>query len=135
MVAAIAIFAAGVAAYQGRWHSWPRSTFFGWEYAPLGGTWLALAAVLVDLGILISIFLPNTPGFVSAVTFILALVSALFGLLYIHPPRFLLPAWVRWVNGDASVATRPACLDLYEHSKVDSFMRIVTLDFLNDVNR
>ncbi|GAA4234970.1 hypothetical protein GCM10022254_41140 [Actinomadura meridiana] len=123
----LGILLLGIAAYRGRWHSWHgNDTFFHWPYTPLSGTWFAASALLIVMTFVIA---SHVPG---AVVAFLALVAGLLGLtsivVYVHPPRWMLPRYVRWLDGDAGITERPTCLDTYKDSRLNRVMRTLTLD-------
>ncbi|MFD0691562.1 hypothetical protein [Actinomadura fibrosa] len=120
----------GVMAYTGRWHSWHDSTFFRWAYSPLSAAWFCAGVLWIALAYAIDWLMPGAPAIVYAWPIPLALTSAVISVLYFHPPRWMLPKWVRWKEGDASVPVRPASIDAHANSRVDAVMRVITLEFL-----
>jgi hypothetical protein len=71
------------------------------------------------------------PGVPVRLVFAL-LTPAVLGLavavVYMYPPRWILPQYVRWLDGDAGFTERPACLDIYKDSRLNRVMRTLTLD-------
>jgi hypothetical protein len=117
----------GIAAYRGRWHSWHGNDgFFRWPYAPLAGAWFASSMLLITAALLVATVVPGVVVAVMlAIAFLLLLVSI---VVYVHSPRWLLPGYVRWLDGDAGFTERPACLDAYRNSRLNRVMRKLTLD-------
>ncbi|MFE9102675.1 hypothetical protein [Actinomadura geliboluensis] len=117
----------GIAAYRGRWHSWHgNDDFFHWPYAPLAGAWFGASMLLVMAALLVGMVVPVAVVAVLVVAALLLLLVAI--LVYVHSPRWLLPGYVRWLDGDAGFTERPACLDTYRNSRLNRVMRKLTLD-------
>ncbi|MGH3243903.1 MAG: hypothetical protein ACRDNL_26220 [Spirillospora sp.] len=121
------LFLLGIAAYRGRWHSWHgNDTTFTWPYAPLAGAWFGASGLLIALTFVVASVAPASVALVpAAIAGVLLLVSF---VVYVHPPRWMLPRYVRWLDGDEAVTERPACLDEYKDSRLNRVMRTLTLD-------
>ncbi|GAA1807295.1 hypothetical protein [Actinomadura chokoriensis] len=111
LLALVGIFVGGVLAFTGRWRSWYSG---GWQanYKPLAAPWFAggflLMAALVGLDALFD----AAPLPLMVTGLVLVLVCVVLGVIYaIHPPRCLLPRWIRAVESDplgVEGRTRPA---------------------------
>ncbi|MFB4308698.1 hypothetical protein [Actinomadura sp. GTD37] len=93
---------------------------------PAAGAWFAASVLLIALTFAVAAVVP---GAVVAVLAALAVVLMLVSIVvYLHPPRWLLPRYVRWLDGDGRLTERPACLDTYRDSRLNRIMRKLTLD-------
>ncbi|MEU8123204.1 hypothetical protein AB0C21_31210 [Spirillospora sp. NPDC049024] len=114
----------GICAYQGRWRSWHGNTFFTWAYSPLAATWVAASVLLLVAAMIFA----DAPSALLISLLVLAVVCMGVAVVYAHPPRRMLPKWVRWLEGDEAVAERPACFEVHRDSRVNAIMRKLTLD-------
>ncbi|GLZ07396.1 hypothetical protein Acsp03_48620 [Actinomadura sp. NBRC 104412] len=85
---------AGVMAYTGRWRSWypPKITQ---TCSPLSMPWAAGAFLLMLLAAGLDVVLDGLPMVLGFILVGCAVVLLLIGLVYVFPPRRLLPRWIR----------------------------------------
>lgn len=121
----VGILLLGIAAYRGHWHSWHgNDAFFHWPYTPLAGAWFGASGLLVVPAFAVAAVAPASVVAVLAALAVVPLVISI--VVYVHPPRWLLPRYVRWLEGDEEITERPACLEAHRHSRIDAIMRAIT---------
>lgn len=128
LLALVVMFLLGICAYQGRWRSWHGNPFFKWPYSPLACTWGAGSVLLLVTVTGLSVIVPGIPAMLVFALVIPAVLGLAVAVVYVHPPRWMLPDWVRWREGDEAVTERPACFEVHRHSKVNKIMRVLTND-------
>ncbi|QKW33609.1 hypothetical protein HUT06_05835 [Actinomadura sp. NAK00032] len=100
LVVVAGIFAAGVLAFTGRWRSWYSG---GWQqnHRPLAAPWFAGAVLLVAALLGLDALLDHAPLWVMAPGLVLVLAGVVTGTVYaVHPPRRMLPKWIRAMEED-----------------------------------
>ncbi|MBW8485266.1 hypothetical protein [Actinomadura parmotrematis] len=107
-----------VLAYKGLWFSWypkfSRPFVFGWH--AMGGAILNVQAILYF----------HIPQAAQNALFLAGSISALLcftiGIWYrILPARWMLPPWIRWMEGDPKIKERPP--DFHIDTRVDRILR------------
>ncbi|WP_067792929.1 hypothetical protein [Actinomadura formosensis] len=107
IVAALLVFlagavVAGVLAYTGRWRSWYPGRFRV-TFMPLAAPWFAAAALLMAGLVGLDFLLDPIPAGLALLGVALAIACLLVAGVYaIHPPRRMLPRWIRHLEGDGS---------------------------------
>lgn len=94
------IFVAGVLAFTGRWRSWYSGSWQA-NYKPLAAPWFAGALLLVAAVVGLDFLLDPAPPLVLVLGVVLAMVGIVLTAIYvIHPPRRMLPRWIRTIDDD-----------------------------------
>ncbi|GAA1873176.1 HPP family protein [Actinomadura bangladeshensis] len=93
-------FVAGVLAFTGRWRSWYSGSWQA-NYKPLAAPWFAGALLLVAAVVGLDFLLDPAPPLAMALGVVLAMVGIVLTAIYaIHPPRRMLPKWIRTFDDD-----------------------------------
>jgi hypothetical protein len=93
---------AGVLAYTGRWQSWYPSRFRV-TFMPLAVPWFAGAALLMGGLVGLDFVLDPIPVGLALPGIALVIAFLIVAAVYaVHPPRRMLPRWIRHLEGDTS---------------------------------
>jgi len=93
---------AGMLAFTGRWRSWYPGRFRV-TFTPLAVPWFAVAGLLMGAMVGLNALLDPIPVGLALPGIALVIASLLVAGVYaIHPPRCMLPRWIRYLEGDPS---------------------------------
>ncbi|MFI0410726.1 hypothetical protein [Actinomadura sp. 3N508] len=94
------LFVAGLMAFTGRWRSWYSDSWRA-NYKPLAAPWFAGALLLMAALVGLNFLLDPAPAPVLALGSLLAMAGIIVtGIYAIHPPRRMLPRWIRAIEDD-----------------------------------